>query len=218
MPEYRPNGQPARGLITVLTNLMAGDGVTIGTDTYLFGTDFTGENEARAAVSLTAAIRGEGGDTYYATSNTVFRDYSAYLVGKAIVVFSTAPGTSGNTIVLTTNIPSRISVSGSGTLSGGVAAGANAGDFGPGQAPTFFATQTSASGATYVVLASVVCRVVTITNNTGVVIDVQRDGAGTAFPLPASTSKSFVVRANANELSIKRDDSSNTQVTVNWEA
>ncbi len=76
--------------------------------------------------------------------------------------------------------------------------------------------QTSASGATYVTLASAVCDRVTILNNSGADVEVRRDGAGVAIPVFDSNGFPFPAIANANALSLRRVDQSNTQVTVHY--
>lgn len=220
LPDYRPNGQQARGEIKITSTPLAGDTITINGDVYTVGIDFAGENSARAMLSLAAAIRGLASETYVLTTDNPFKDYSAYFTGSAVVVFATAPGTAGNAYTLATNAAGRVTISGA-TLAGGTDVGlvtTSMGDFQPGQHPSFYSAETSATGATYVALADVVCRVVTLVNNTGAEISVQRDGAGTVFPLPDSTSKAFVVGVNANELAIRRTDVSNTQVTLYYEA
>ena len=77
--------------------------------------------------------------------------------------------------------------------------------------------QTSAVGATFVALAAAVAREVEITNQTGTVIEVRRGGAGVAFQLPSGSIKTFAGVSNASDLSLRRTDTSNVQVTLQYE-
>lgn len=80
--------------------------------------------------------------------------------------------------------------------------------------------QTANPGATYVLFGSQACKQLTISNQTGVTIEVQQGGAGVGFQLPPGVLAPFYGLTNANQLGIKRADNSNTQVTVTarWEA
>lgn len=81
--------------------------------------------------------------------------------------------------------------------------------------------QTSATGASFVVIAAQACRQVTIANNnTSVAIEVQQDGVGVAFPVFAGTYFTFYGITDSSQLGVRRVDQSGTQVTVNarWEA
>lgn len=212
LPEYRPNGQPARALILIKDTLQAGDTVTVNGDDYVFGLQFSGPNASRASQSLVAAIRGQGNETYFATSATVFRDYSAYEVGPAIVVFATAPGTAGNAYTLVSNTP-RISVSDA-TFTGGAAPTSTSGSV---------TVQPNVTGAgntsvtltnTVVALASQAAAEVTFVNNSGKTIGVTRGGTGAVFPLLDGMSKTFEVLVNANELSVQNSTDSSSITTV----
>lgn len=77
---------------------------------------------------------------------------------------------------------------------------------------------TSATGANYVPLASQLCKSVTIINATGQSLDVTKDGGTTKVVLPTGASFTFSNIANANQVSVRRTDLSNTSVTAyyNW--
>ena len=79
--------------------------------------------------------------------------------------------------------------------------------------------QTAATGTNYTALAARACRVVHIFNNTGTDIEVRQDGAGVAVPVYAGTYFTFRGIDNANQLAVRRVDTSNTQVTAlyRWE-
>lgn len=80
--------------------------------------------------------------------------------------------------------------------------------------------QTSATGANWVTLTAQVCKQVTFVNNTGTAIEVRQGGAGTAIPVVDQSVFTFYGITNASDLSIRRVDTSNTQVTIayRWEA
>jgi len=86
-------------------------------------------------------------------------------------------------------------------------------------APTVVNAQqiTNATGTTFNVLAGVACTAVVLFNTTGTTIEVQRGGAGVALKVPDGVSKTFDGITNANQLGIRRTDTSNTTVTVQYE-
>lgn len=109
----------ATGTVTILDNTaIAGDAVTVGTDTFTEGTDWdAGANAAASAVALAAAIN--------ATSTVA----TAQAVGDTVVITAVTAGEDGNDIVFTVtdaNSDDSIEATGSGTLGGGSDAGADA--------------------------------------------------------------------------------------------
>lgn len=76
--------------------------------------------------------------------------------------------------------------------------------------------QTAATGTNYTALTAQVCRVVHIINDTGTALEVRQNGAGVALPVATGTGFSFFGVTNASELSVRRTDTSNTQVTVKY--
>lgn len=78
--------------------------------------------------------------------------------------------------------------------------------------------QTSATGSTWVDLPSLgTVSKVHLFNDTGTSIDVRAGGAGTALTLPNLTYWTFAsVQGSATVLSIRRSDSSGTQVTLKF--
>lgn len=77
--------------------------------------------------------------------------------------------------------------------------------------------QTSATGSSYVVLASAAASQVTLINTTGKDLEVRRGGAGVALPVPDGSYWTFRGVANANELGVRRIDQSNVQLTAVYE-
>lgn len=63
------------------------------------------------------------------------------------------------------------------------------------------------------------CLQLTISNNTGVVINAQQDGSGESFPVFPGTYYTFYGISNAHQLAVARADGNATSVTVNarWE-
>lgn len=80
--------------------------------------------------------------------------------------------------------------------------------------------QTANPGTGYTAFASQACKQLTISNQSGVTILVQQGGAGVGFQIPHGGVVPFYGLTNANQLAVKRQDDSNTQVTVTarWEA
>ena len=84
---------------------------------------------------------------------------------------------------------------------------------------TNFSVQTSATGSSFVALASAACNVVRIINAWpgAADIEVRRGGAGVTIPVPGGAERAFDGLTNANELDVRRIDQSNTQVTISCE-
>lgn len=76
------------------------------------------------------------------------------------------------------------------------------------------ATQTSATGATWVTLAAQACNSFRLANFTGTTIEVRYNGAGSGLPVASGATYDFLAISNTNQLSLRRLDQSNTQVTV----
>lgn len=77
--------------------------------------------------------------------------------------------------------------------------------------------QTSATGANFVALSQQVAGSVTIINNTGTTLDISKDGGTTKIQLPTAASFCVNFITDANQVSIRRADVSNTQVTAYYE-
>lgn len=78
--------------------------------------------------------------------------------------------------------------------------------------------QTAAIGTNWTAFGSQACAALDIVNETGTVIEYRRDGAGSAMPIGISVSRLVTGITNANQISVRRRDTSNTQVTVTAEA
>jgi hypothetical protein len=77
--------------------------------------------------------------------------------------------------------------------------------------------QTSATGANFVALSQQVAGSVTIINNTGTTLEVSKDGGTTKIQLPTAASFCVNFITDANQVSVRRADTSNTQVTAYYE-
>lgn len=79
---------------------------------------------------------------------------------------------------------------------------------------------TNATGATYNAFPALPCHQFTLVNDTGSDLEVQQDAAGVAIPVPSGTFYTFYGISNANQLGVRRKDTSSTTVTVKgrWEA
>jgi hypothetical protein len=79
--------------------------------------------------------------------------------------------------------------------------------------------QTAATGANYTQLAAQRCSQVSIVNNSGAAVGVRQDGAGAEVPVFDQSYFTFYGLSDASQLSLRRVDQSNTQVSVayRWE-
>lgn len=82
------------------------------------------------------------------------------------------------------------------------------------------AVTTNSTGTTFNAFASQECKQLTVSNQTGTTIEVQQGGAGVALQIPTGAFYTFFGITNANQLGIRRTDTSNTQITITarWEA
>lgn len=83
----------------------------------------------------------------------------------------------------------------------------------------FLNLTTNATGTTYVTFTSTELSKLIISNQTGTTIEVRQGGAGATFLIPTATIITLSGIINANQISLRRSDTSNTQVTVGarWE-
>jgi hypothetical protein len=83
----------------------------------------------------------------------------------------------------------------------------------------FISMTTSASGTPYVSFASQLCSQLTISNDSGSSLDVLQNSTGVAFKIIPLTYFTLYGLQNANTISIRRSDTSSTQLTVTarWE-
>lgn len=80
--------------------------------------------------------------------------------------------------------------------------------------PAIQSIQTSATGATWVSFASAPGHLLRIENSNDVAIEYRRGGAGTAMSIQPWMYREVDLEANANEISVRRVDQSNTQITI----
>lgn len=80
--------------------------------------------------------------------------------------------------------------------------------------------QTAATGTNYTAFASQVCKQLTLSNQSGVTIEVRQGAEGVALQIPTGAFYTFFGITNANQLDVRRVDTQNTQVTITarWEA
>jgi hypothetical protein len=80
--------------------------------------------------------------------------------------------------------------------------------------------QTNATGTIYTAFASQECKQLTLSNQSGIVVEVRQGGSGVALQIPTGAFYTFFGITNANQLDVRRTDASNTQVTLTarWEA
>lgn len=76
--------------------------------------------------------------------------------------------------------------------------------------------QTAATGTSYTTLATLSCYQVCFSNNTGQDISVRYVGQTIPIVVFAGTMMTFDGITNTNQLEIKRTDSSNSQVTIQY--
>ena len=80
--------------------------------------------------------------------------------------------------------------------------------------------QTAATGANWTAFASQACKQLTLSNQSGTTIEVRQGAAGVGLQIPSGAFYTFFGITNANQLEVRRVDTSNTQVTITarWEA
>lgn len=78
--------------------------------------------------------------------------------------------------------------------------------------------QTAAVGTNWTAFASQACQALDITNATGVDIEYRRGGSGNGMIIPQGASRLILAITDADEIQIRRVDTSNTQVTITAEA
>ncbi len=76
---------------------------------------------------------------------------------------------------------------------------------------------TANPGTGWQALTDQVAGSVTIINNTGQTLEVSKDGGTTKIQVPTAASFCVNFISNANQVSIRRADTSNTQLTVYYE-
>lgn len=78
---------------------------------------------------------------------------------------------------------------------------------------------TASTGTDFTAFASQACVQLTISNNTGAIIEVQQGGSGVALPIFPASYYTFFGISDASSLAVRRTDTSTTQVTVTarWE-
>ena len=78
--------------------------------------------------------------------------------------------------------------------------------------------QTNATGTSWTAFAGQKCLALDLVNNTGTAIEYRRNGAGASMVLADKSARLIVGVSNANQIQVRRVDTSNTQVTVQAEA
>lgn len=79
---------------------------------------------------------------------------------------------------------------------------------------------TANPGTNWTAFAAQACSQLTVSNQTGALIEFRQDGAGVGFQVPPSSFYTFFGITNTSQLQAKRADNSNIQVTITarWEA
>ena len=83
---------------------------------------------------------------------------------------------------------------------------------------TILSLTTAATGANYTAFSSQTCQSLDIVNTSSVAIEYRRGGAGNTMTILSGSSRLVVGITNANEISVRRVDQSNTQITIPAEA
>lgn len=80
--------------------------------------------------------------------------------------------------------------------------------------------QTAATGTNWTAFASQALKQLTVSNQTGTNLEFRQGGAGVGFIVPNISIFTFFGITNANQIEVRRVDTSNTQVTVTarWES
>jgi hypothetical protein len=78
--------------------------------------------------------------------------------------------------------------------------------------------QTSTTGSNWVSFSSQACNALDIVNVSGFTIEYRRGGTGDSIPIPTGSARLVVGITNASDISLRRVDLSNTQITITSEA
>lgn len=83
---------------------------------------------------------------------------------------------------------------------------------------TITSVTTAATGTNYTAFSSQTCNALDIVNTSSVAIEYRRGAAGTAMTILSGSSRLVVGITNANQIDVRRVDTSNTQITIPAEA
>lgn len=83
---------------------------------------------------------------------------------------------------------------------------------------TIMSLTTAATGTNYTAFSSQTCNALDIVNTSSVAIEYRRGGTGNAMTILSGSSRLVVGITNANQIDVRRVDTSNTQITIPAEA
>jgi len=83
---------------------------------------------------------------------------------------------------------------------------------------TIMSLTTAATGSNYTAFSSQACNSLDIVNTSSVSIEYRRGGAGNTMTILSGSSRLVVGITNASDISVRRVDQSNTQITIPAEA
>ena len=83
---------------------------------------------------------------------------------------------------------------------------------------TIMSLTTAATGTNYTAFSSQTCQALDIVNTSSVAIEYRRGGTGNAMTILSGSSRLVVGITNANQIDVRRVDTSNTQITIPAEA
>lgn len=83
---------------------------------------------------------------------------------------------------------------------------------------TILSLTTAATGTNYTAFSSQTCQSLDIVNTSSVAIEYRRGATGNAMTILSGSSRLVVGITNANEIDVRRVDTSNTQITIPAEA
>ena len=83
---------------------------------------------------------------------------------------------------------------------------------------TIMSVTTAATGTNYTAFSSQTCNCLDIVNTSSVAIEYRRGATGTAMTILSGSSRLVVGITNANQIDVRRVDTSNTQITIPAEA
>lgn len=83
---------------------------------------------------------------------------------------------------------------------------------------TIMSVTTAATGTNWTAFSSQTCHCLDIVNTSAVSIDYRRGATGNAMTILSGSSRLVVGITNANQIDVRRTDTSNTQITIPAEA
>lgn len=210
--ENQPQGNPFVGTLQIERSLDPNSTIWTPVGAFVAGSSFT-----RSQITAEAALHGN-----CSSSLTLRLRAINFTSGTARITFLAGQGTGtitiGNGIRLFDNTSGTFATIKAAAIAAAASDAAVVVTQRPPISATILSQATNATGTNFQAFASQACTRLDILNFSGTDIEYRRGGAGNTIKIPNNSSRLIVAIANANEISIRRVDQSNTQVAITAEA